>query len=125
MSGLNEVPLSGLPPAPPLPPTVLVVDDDVKDLDYFTSQLKLKGYSVGAMASHHEAESRLEQGGFDLVILSHGRAVLEAHRLMRQILERYRHAPVVVITRYVEIENYIEAMQLGEPSTGPQSRQTA
>ncbi len=113
MPAFNEIPRSDSLPAQHFKPTVLLVDDDAKDLDYFSSLLKLKGYSVEAIASHHEAEIRLEHGGFDLVILSHGRAVLEARRLMRKTLQRDRCTPVVVITRCVEMEYYIEAMQLG------------
>lgn len=113
MMEYNEIPQRRSPQAQSLPRTVLVVDDDVKDLDYFTSLLKLNGYAVQGIASHHEAESHMEHGRFDLVILSYGRAVQEARRLLRKTLERERHAPVVVITRCAEIEYYIEAMQLG------------
>jgi DNA-binding NtrC family response regulator len=59
------------------------------------------------------AEGCLEHGRFDLIILSHGREVPDVRRLMRFTLGRNRYTPVVVLTRCVEIEYYIEAMQLG------------
>jgi DNA-binding NtrC family response regulator len=92
---------------------VLMVDDDPKDLNDFSSLLERMGCRVEAFASHREAEGCLGRGHFDLVILSHGRTVLEARRLLRFILRLNRFTPVVVVTRYAEIEYYIEAMQLG------------
>lgn len=101
------------PPASLFRQRVLVVDDDAKHLNFFTSLLEQLGYSVEAVANHRQAEGRLERRRFDLVPLSLGGAVLEARRLLRLTLGRDKRTPVVVLTRYAEIEYYIEAMQLG------------
>ncbi len=93
--------------------TVLVADDDAKDLNFITLLLQRMGYSVEAFGSHSEAESRLENGYFDLVILSQNSRALEARLLTRFALGRNRFTPVVVLARVLEIEFYIEAMQLG------------
>jgi DNA-binding NtrC family response regulator len=108
----QNLPLRSAQSSPPRQ-TVVVVDDDAKDLTRFTSLLEQMGYSVEAFASHREAEVRLEHRRFALVLLSLGSAVLEARRLLRLTLGRDKHTPVVVLTRWLEIEYYIEAMQLG------------
>lgn len=104
---------SRLPLASPLRQTVLVVDDDAKDLSCFASQLDRMGYAVEAVASHREAEAHLGRRHFDLLLLSLGGAILEGHRLLRLTLGRDKRTPVLVLARYLEIQYYIEAMQLG------------
>ena len=92
---------------------VLLVDEDAKDLKYFTSQLEGMGYSVQAFTDDRRAEACLERGYFDLVILSQSTAVLDTHCLRRFTIGRNRYTPVVLLTRCPEIEGYVGAMQLG------------
>ena len=91
----------------------LVVDEDEKDLKYFTTLLGRMGYSVRAFRNHREAEGCLEHEHFDFVIVSQGSPAFETHDLVQLTLARDRHAPVVVLTRCLEINCYLEAMQLG------------
>ena len=106
---------------PHLPPTqpcllrgrVLLVDEDEKDLKYFTTLLGRMGYSVQAFANYQEAEECLEREYFDSVIVNQGSPAFEARNLVDLTLARNRHTPVVVLTRCLEMNCYLEAMQLG------------
>jgi two-component system phosphoglycerate transport system response regulator PgtA len=106
-------------PYPPPTQTVLpqrnalLVDEDEKDLDYFGPLLCHLGYAVRPFASYQEAESCLEHDHFDFVIVNQGSPAFEARRLVELALTRSRHTPVVVLTRCLEMNCYIEAMQLG------------
>ena len=91
----------------------LLVDEDAKDLKYFTTLLGRMGYSVRAFMNHREAEGCLEHEHFDFVIVSQGSPAFETHRLVQLTLARNRHTPVVVLTRSLEMNCYLEAMQLG------------
>ncbi|MGO8788450.1 MAG: response regulator [Terriglobia bacterium] len=105
----------------PLPPTqfllprgrILLVDEDEKDLKYFTTLLGRMGYSVRAFVNYREAEGCLEREHFDSVIVSQGSPAFEAHDLVQLTLARDRQTPVVVLTRCLEMNCYLEAMQLG------------
>jgi len=113
MLPIKEDPHLHSPQSSPRRHRVLLVDEDAKDLKYFTSLLERMGYSVQAFTDHREAEGCLEHGYFDLVILSQSSAVLEAHRLKDFTWGRNRYTSVVVLARCPEIECYVEAMQLG------------
>jgi len=92
---------------------VLLVDEDEKDLKYFTTLLGRMGYSVRAFANYREAEGYLEHEHFDFVIVNQGSPAFETHHLVEFTLARNRHTPVVVLTRCLEMSCYLEAMQLG------------
>jgi DNA-binding NtrC family response regulator len=91
----------------------LLVDDDAKDLKYFTMLLGGLGYAVRAFTNYQEAEGCLEHEHFDFVIVNQGSPAFEAHHLVEAALARNRHTPVVVLTRCLEMNCYLEAMQLG------------
>jgi two-component system phosphoglycerate transport system response regulator PgtA len=102
------------PPQPLLPRgRILLVDEDEKDLKYFTTLLGRMGYSVRAFMNHREAEGCLEHEHFDFVIVSQGSPAFETRALVQLTLARDRHKPVVVLTRCLEMNCYLEAMQLG------------
>jgi DNA-binding NtrC family response regulator len=104
-----------LPPYQPCLPRgrVLLVDEDEKDLKYFTTLLGRMGYSVRAFANYHEAEGCLQHQHFDFVIVNQGSPAFEARNLVELTLARNRRTPVVVLTRCLEMHCYLEAMQLG------------
>jgi DNA-binding NtrC family response regulator len=92
---------------------ILLVDEEERDLKYFTTLLGRMGYSLRAFMNYQEAEGRLGHEYFDCVIVSQGSPAFETHRLVQLTLARNRHTPVVVLTRCLEMSCYLEAMQLG------------
>lgn len=92
---------------------VLLVDDDFEDLLRYSEILRLKGYDVRSSTSYREGEACLEQQAFDLVIVAQGSSDFEGHAVLARAIERDRHAPVLVLTRSIEMSCYLEAMQLG------------
>ena len=88
----------------------LLLDDDEKDVKYFTSLLEGLAYSVRAFANYQEAEECLEHEPFDFIVVS---PAFEAHRLMELTLARRRHTPRVLLTRCLEMNCCVAAMQLG------------
>ena len=69
----------------------LLVDDDAKDLKYFTMLLGGLGYAVRAFTNYQEAEGCLEHEHFDFVIVNQGSPAFEAHHLVEAALARNRH----------------------------------
>ena len=113
MLPFNEDPPLRSPQSSPQGHRVMLVDEDTRDLEHFTSLLKSMGLSVLAFSDHREAEGYLEHGDFDLVIMCQGSPVLETHRLTRFTTGRNRYTPVVVLSRHPEIKCYVEAIQHG------------
>ena len=92
---------------------ILLVDEGEEDLKYFTTLLGRMGYSVRAFLNYREAEGCLEHEHFDFLIVSQGSPAFETRDLVQRTLARDRHKPVVVLTRCLEMNCYLEAMQLG------------
>ena len=92
---------------------ILLVDEEEVDLKSFTALLRRMGFSVRAFLDYRQAEARLGSEHFDFVIVSQGSPDFETHRLVKLALAHNRHTPVVVLTRYMEMSCYLEAMQLG------------
>ena len=92
---------------------ILLVDEEERDLKYFTTLLGRMGYSVQAFLNYREAEGCLEHEHFDFVIVSQGSPAFETRDLVQLTLGRDLHTPVVVLTRCLEMKCYLEAMQLG------------
>lgn len=92
--------------------SVLLVDEDEKDLMHFTTLLGHMGYSVQALANYQKAEECLEGQRFDAVIVNQGSPAFEARHLVELSLAGDRRTPVAVLTRCVEMNCYLEAMRL-------------
>ena len=92
---------------------VLLVDEDSKDLLYFTRLLECMSYSVRAFRNYREAVGCLEHGNFDLVIVSEGGAASERHYLVDFTTGRERYTPLVVLTSCLHTRRHFKTMQLG------------
>jgi two-component system phosphoglycerate transport system response regulator PgtA len=113
MASMPEKPTVDWQPSSTSGQRILLIDDDESDLRYFTMLLQRLEYAVWAFSSHQEAERYLEQGYYDLVIVSEGEPAFPVHRLARFTLGRERYTPVVVLTRSLDLNRYLEAMRLG------------
>ena len=91
----------------------LLLDEDEKDLKYFTTLLERMAYSVRAITDYQEAEGCVEREPFDFIVVSPGSRSFAAHRLVELTLARHRHTPEVVLTRCLEMNCLFAAMQLG------------
>jgi len=92
---------------------VLVVDDDLNDLLFYSAILQHEGYEVRSIASHKEATDCIRRESFDLIIVSQGTAAFEGRSVLVRAFERNQKMPVFVLSRSSEIDCYLEAMQLG------------
>lgn len=92
---------------------VLLVDPDSGDRQYYSSILQQQGFEVCACASYSEGDHWLESGPVDFAVISQGTRAFEGRTLLERVLTIDRHIPVVVLTRSVDMNCYLEAMQLG------------
>jgi DNA-binding NtrC family response regulator len=92
---------------------LLVVDEDLDDLLYYTAVLQHEGYQVRSILSYTAGAACVEREDFDLIVVSQGSPSFEGRLVLARAIERNRWAPVLVLTRAIEIPCYIEAMQSG------------
>ena len=92
---------------------LLVVDEDLDDLLYYSAVLQHHGYEVRSIPSYSDAATCLECEDFDLVIVSQGSSDFEGRHVLVRAIEKERHTPVLVFARSVDMPCYMEAIQLG------------
>ena len=97
----------------PLKGKLLLADEDLADLQLYSAILTQLGHEVRTFASYDEAADCLGQEAFDLVLVSQGSSTFEGRSVLSRAIEKDRRTPVLVLTRFIEIPCYLEAIQLG------------
>lgn len=92
---------------------LLLVDEDSKDLNYYAEILRYLGYDVRSMDSFDSAALLLGKERFDLVIVDQGSSDFEGRSVLNRAVEVDRHVPVLVLTRTVNADCCIEALDTG------------
>jgi len=92
---------------------LLVVDEDLEDLLYYSAVLQHQGYEVRSIPSYKDGATWVGREDFDLVLVSQGSTNFEGRSVLARAIEKDRHTPVVVLSRSVDMPCYIEAMQAG------------
>ena len=94
-------------------PRVLMVIDEPESLDHHSELLRALGYEVLACDSYGEGLAMLQNGSFDFVTVGQGSVSFEGKGVVERALEIDRSIPVLVLARNSDMDNYLEAMQLG------------
>ena len=92
---------------------ILVVDDNLNDLLFYSAILQHEGYEVRSMASHQEAAGCISREKFDLIIVSRGSSAFEGRTILARAHERKRRVPVIVLAPGSDTDCYREAQQMG------------
>jgi len=91
----------------------LLVDEDPSDIRYYYGVLRALGHDVVVSASYPDALSLLEQENFDMAVVSQGTPAFEGRPVVAKALEINPGLPVLVVARTLDIDCYLEAMELG------------
>ncbi|HET7100243.1 MAG TPA: response regulator, partial [Terriglobia bacterium] len=92
---------------------LLLVDENASDLDYYTEVLRYLGYEVQPVNSYSKAAANLDRERFDLVIVDQGSTNFEGRSVLSRAVEVDRHVPILVLTRTVDVDCCIEALDFG------------
>ena len=95
--------------------TILVVDDDELVRIALNELLKPEGYGVHLVAGGAEALEKLDQNGYDLLMLDIIMPEMDGFELCRKIRERedYRETPIVFLTAKSRDEDRDEGIEAG------------
>jgi DNA-binding NtrC family response regulator len=91
----------------------LLVDEDHNDLNYYRELLEEQGYKVCIADSYEGAARCLEGKSFDFILVGQGTSAFEGRCVVERALSLDQRRPVVVLSRCLDIDCYLEAMQLG------------
>ncbi len=82
---------------------ILLVDDDIRDLEYHFNLLDEQGYRVVTCPSYALGARLLECDAFDLVVVSQDGLALEGRRVLERARQVVQHTPVLVLAKSVDI----------------------
>ncbi len=98
---------------PRLKAKLLLVDEDIDDLLYYSAVLQHLGYEVRSQASYLQAASRLAVEDFDLVIVGQSSEDFSGRSVLARAVEDTRQTPILVLTRRSNPQSCTEALQWG------------
>jgi DNA-binding NtrC family response regulator len=91
----------------------LLVDEDPSDIRYYYGMLRALGHEAVVCGSYPEALALLEQENFDMAIVGQGSSAFEGREVLARALEIDPSLPVLVVARTLDIDCYLEAMEMG------------
>jgi len=100
---------------PPLPGTVLVVDDNISNRGLLTRRLSREGHRAIAVESGLRALRLLECEEVDLILLDVMMPDLDGFQVLQRLKadERFREIPVIMISGLRETESVIHCIEAG------------
>jgi two-component system response regulator AtoC len=101
-----------LAPAEPRP-RILVIDDEPGSLKVIAANLRQEGYTVGISLDGAEGLKKLEEEGYDLVVLDYLMPKMDGMQFLQAARNRRLAVPIIMITAYATVKMAVEAMKLG------------
>lgn len=92
---------------------ILIVDEDPGELRYYSNSLRQHGYDVRCCSSYADGLRSIESEHFDFVVVDQGTPGFEGRLILERAHAIDRHIPLLVVTRCLDMNCYLEAMQLG------------
>lgn len=91
----------------------LLADEDPSDIRYYYGILRAIGHEVVVCKSYAEALALIDRENFDLVVVGQGSPAFEGRQVLVRALEINPEMPVLVVARTLDIDCYLEAMEIG------------
>ena len=92
---------------------LLVVDENRRDLQYYSRILELGGFEVQRVASCEEGVACLLRENFDLAVVGQEGPEFVGRPLVAQAAQAAPGVPVLVLTRFVNWDCVLQVMRLG------------
>jgi len=93
--------------------TVLLVDEQCGELSCLVETLREHGCEVHSCSCYEEGLRQLESRFFDFVVVCQGGPQFEGKQVLERAIEIDRRTPILVVTRCLDMQCYLDAMQLG------------
>lgn len=92
---------------------VLLVDDEVDFLTILAERLESRGLKVTTVTRGEDAVAKVENEGFDLIILDLSMPGIDGLETLKRIKAKQADAEIIMLTGQASIRTGIDAMKLG------------
>jgi putative nucleotidyltransferase with HDIG domain len=97
----------------PIPPRLLVVEDDATVRDFCMRVLRMNGYSVATAENGRAALARLSEERFDLVLTDLQMPELPGIKLLEHMRQHFPDVDSIAFTAYATVDTARQALKLG------------
>ena len=91
----------------------LVVEDEVKVVDFIKKGLEEEGFEVDAAYNGMEALKYLSENSYDVVVLDIMLPELDGNEVLRRMREKGDDTPVIMLTAKDELEDKVKSFNIG------------
>jgi DNA-binding response OmpR family regulator len=92
---------------------ILIVEDEERIASFIEKGLRANGFTTTVAADGHEATALATGGGFDLVILDLGLPGKDGSEVLRELRERDRRTPVLILSARDSLMDKVEGLEAG------------
>ncbi|HUB70934.1 MAG TPA: response regulator transcription factor [Acidimicrobiales bacterium] len=99
--------------SPPAAARILVVDDEPSIVDSVSTVLRYEGFVVDVAATGRAALQKVQEGGFDLVVLDVMLPDLDGIEVTRRVRADGLDVPVLFLTAKADVEDRVAGLTIG------------
>lgn len=92
---------------------LLLVDDEVKFLEWIAKRLELKNIDVTTASNGQEAIASAEKGLFDVAVVDFKMPGMNGTQVLKALKENHKYLEIIMLTGHATIDSAVEATKLG------------
>lgn len=94
-------------------PKLIVVDDEAKIRDQFSTYLAQEGFEVDTAEDGETALKKIQEDVYDIALIDLNMPKVDGMSVLRELAEQGQDCIGIILTGYATIKNAVEAMKMG------------
>lgn len=92
---------------------LLLVDDEVKFLEWIAKRFELKNFDVTTATNGQEAIASAEKGLFDVAVVDFKMPGMDGTQVLKVLKENHKYLEIIMLTGHATIDSAVECTKLG------------
>ncbi|MGD9237579.1 MAG: response regulator [Desulfobacterales bacterium] len=92
---------------------LLLVDDEVKFLEWIAKRLELKEIDVTTATNGQEAIASAEKGLFDVAVVDFKMPGMDGAQVLKALKDNHKYLEIIMLTGHATIDSAVECTKLG------------
>ena len=92
---------------------LLLVDDEVKFLEWIAKRFELKNIDVTTATNGQEAIASAEKGLFDVAVVDFKMPGMDGTQVLKSLKDNHKYLEIIMLTGHATIDSAVESTKLG------------
>jgi DNA-binding NtrC family response regulator len=92
---------------------LLLVDDEIKFLEWIAKRLELKEIDVTTATNGQEAIASAEKGLFDVAVVDFKMPGMDGAQVLKALKDNHKYLEIIMLTGHATIDSAVECTKLG------------